>query len=243
MNATTQAPPGPALLIDSATGVDVRVPIAGPGARAYAFVIDWHIRLVLALAWYVSGAAVYNRGPQLTPPGQADTLWLGAILAPALVIYFLYHPVLETATRGRTPGKRMAGVRIAGRGGGAPTVGQSLIRNVFRLVDSLPALYGIGLVSTLVTRDQVRVGDLAAGTLLVYEHTGLPEPPGRPAPGLRPEQAELAAELLARWPQLEAGARARLARALLAACGVTVGESASPSDPERLLEQLRQLLA
>ncbi len=51
MNATTQAPPGPALLIDSATGVDVRVPIAGPGARAYAFVIDWHIRLVLALAW------------------------------------------------------------------------------------------------------------------------------------------------------------------------------------------------
>ena len=49
--------------------------------------------------------------------------------------------------RGRTPGKRMAGVRIVARDGGAPSVGALLVRNVFRLIDSLPLLYGVGLVA------------------------------------------------------------------------------------------------
>ena len=63
----------------------------------------------------------------------------------------------------------MAGIQIVTRDGGSPGVGALLTRNVFRLVDSLPLLYGVGLLATIVTRNHVRIGDIAAGTLLVYE--------------------------------------------------------------------------
>ncbi len=94
------------------------------------------------------------------------------------------------------------------------------MRNVFRLVDSFPLAYGVGLVTSVATRDQVRVGDLAAGTLLVYEdrealstrHFGLPSRGAR----LDGATAELIAELLDRWERLSPGARRRIARTLLA---------------------------
>jgi uncharacterized RDD family membrane protein YckC len=61
-------------------------------------------------------------------------------------------------------------VRIVTHDGSVPSVAAHLIRTVFRLIDSFPGfLYGIGLIMTAVTRNHVRIGDLAAGTLLVYD--------------------------------------------------------------------------
>src|SRR2546430_9459960 len=97
------------------------LPVAGPGARAYAFLLDWHIRLIVALAWFVVGALLYNGRPSLAPPLSNDARWFGTVVAPALAIYFLYHCVLELAMRGSTPGKRMAGVRLVARDGGSPS--------------------------------------------------------------------------------------------------------------------------
>ena len=142
--------------------------IAGPGARAYAFIIDWHIRLLLALAWLVvaSYAASGSLVPRMT--GASGLRFVLAVAAPTL-IYFLYHPLLEIALRGRTPGKRIAGVRIVNRSGTAPGPGALLIRNLFRIIDSFPLLYGVGFGAVLMTREHCRIGDIAAGTLLVYE--------------------------------------------------------------------------
>src|SRR2546430_1179225 len=179
----------PGLTVDSVTGIDVSRPLAGPGARAYAFLVDWHIRVVLALGWFVSGALLYNGHLSLAPPLSSDARWFGAVVAPALAIYFLYHHAVELAMRGSTPGKRMAGVRIVARDGGAPSAGALLTRNVFRLVDSLPLCYGVGLITVVLTRDNLRIGDMAAGTLLVFEQAaargpvaagGQARPPPRP---------------------------------------------------------------
>ena len=71
------------------------------------------------------------------------------VVAPAAAIYFLYHLVLEMAMHGRTPGKRMAGMHIVARDGSSPSIGALLTRNVFRLVDCFPLVYGVGLVATL----------------------------------------------------------------------------------------------
>lgn len=209
------------LVVDSVTGVDVTLPVAGPGARAFAFLIDWHIRAILATAWYVLAALIYHRSWSLTPPLDPGARWFIYVLLPPAAIYFLYHPVCELATRGRTPGKRMAGVELVGRDGGAPGVGPLLTRNVFRLIDSLPLFYAVGLVTTMVTRENLRIGDLAAGTLLVYVRSNatLPvlraeRPVGVP---LDTTSAELVSELLERWPGLDAAARRRLAKALLPA--------------------------
>lgn len=209
----------PDLVVDSATGVDVSLPVAGPGARSYAFVVDWHIRIVLALAWYVLAAIIHNGGWTLVTPDEPTAAWFGLVLLPAAAIYLLYHPVLEIAMRGRTPGKRAAGVRIVTRDGAAPGVPAHLTRNVFRLIDSFPMVYGVGLVMVVVTKDHVRIGDLAAGTLLVYEqgsesvleHVSSTALGGR----LDASSAEVVNELLARWGSLEGEVRTRLARTLL----------------------------
>jgi uncharacterized RDD family membrane protein YckC len=224
----------PGLTVDSVTGIDVSLPLAGPGARAYAFLVDWHIRLVLGLAWYAAGALLYNGGLSLAPPLTNEALWFGAVVAPALAIYFLYHYVVEVAMHGSTPGKRMAGVRVVARDGGIPGAGALLARNVFRLVDCLPVFYCVGLIATVVTREHLRIGDMAAGTLLVYERADahLPGAEGAVLPAARLDAAgvEIVAELLERWPMLSPAARAQLARQVLARYGGGAAESGTHSD-------------
>jgi uncharacterized RDD family membrane protein YckC len=213
----------PELAVDSVTGIDVSLAVAGPGARSYAFLIDWHFRVVLALAWFVLAALLYNGHWSVAAPEAERGRWFGLVLVPSAAIYFLYHWVLELAMRGRTPGKRVAGVHVVARDGSAPTAGALLTRNVFRLVDSLPFAYGVGLISVVFTAEHVRVGDMAAGTLLVYERTGTaPAIAGAPLPGSPLDAAglELVQELLTRWPALEPTARSRLAQQLLARYGV-----------------------
>ncbi|HKZ72957.1 MAG TPA: RDD family protein [Steroidobacteraceae bacterium] len=217
-----------ALALRSATGVELRLSVAGPGARAYAYVIDWHVRLILVSAWYVLAALTYNRRFSITPPLDPDGAWFGLVVAPAAALYFLYHVVLEIGMRGRTPGKRIAGVRLVTHDGGTPTAGAIVTRNVFRLIDSFPVFYGVGLAAAMLTRNRVRIGDLAAGTLLVYEREN-PQllehvEPAAFAGRLGAHDIEVMNELLQRWDELAADARARIARELLARGG-------SPPDP------------
>ncbi len=235
------------LTVDSVTGIDVSLPVAGPGARAYAFLVDWHIRLIVALAWFVVGALLYNGRLSLAPPLAIDARWSAGVLAPALGIYFLYHYVLELAMRGSTPGKRMAGVRLVARDGGAPSAGALLTRNVFRLIDSLPLCYAVGLISVVLTRDHLRIGDMAAGTLLVFERAEARLPAsasGVPGAGrLDAAGAEIVAELLERWTTLSADARVRLARQVLERYGGgEPGESGGDPDAawRTQLERLAQ---
>jgi uncharacterized RDD family membrane protein YckC len=233
--------PLPGLAVDSVTGIDVSLPVAGPGARSYAFLIDWHIRLVLALAWYAVAALLYNGRLSLAPPLTNDALWFGAVVAPTAAIYFMYHWVVELVMRGSTPGKRAAGVRIVARDGGAPGAGALLARNAFRLIDSLPLLYCVGLVAVVMTREHLRIGDMAAGTLLIYERSEARLPAAQPMQGtahLDPRAAELVIELLERWPTLTVESRQRLAQQLLARY---VGE-APDADATSLHDRLERLV-
>lgn len=207
------------LKIPSVTGIDVELRIAGPGGRSYAFVIDWHIRVLVALAWIIVSGFSFGGIDAVAALEASPSDFLLIVVLPAAMLYVLYHPVLEVLMRGRTPGKRMAGVRIVKRDGGVPGVGPLLVRNLFRLIDSLPFLYLVGLVATMLTKQCVRVGDIAAGTLLVYDDTDATAfddaPTSRGIERLGLERAELVRDLLARWPELRQDARAALARRLL----------------------------
>lgn len=218
MQVTPPAEDSDRLRVESVTGVPIELVIAGPGGRSYAFVVDWHIRVLVAGGWVAAGILVVNL--QDDPGGGAATwTWLLTIL-PATLIYFLYHPVLEIAMGGRTPGKRIAGLRIVTTEGTAPGVGAIVVRNLFRFVDGLPVLYVVGLVCTLATRRHQRVGDLAAGTLLVYEEKTRAEaldtlPGAGAARGISTADAELVQDLIERWPTLEPSQRLALAGRLL----------------------------
>jgi uncharacterized RDD family membrane protein YckC len=202
------------LRISGLTGVDIELDIAGAGTRSYAFVIDWHIRVLIALAWILLVVGInFGQG------GIRNAGWI--VGAPAGCIYFLYHPIIEILLRGSTPGKRMAGVRIVTRQGGTPSIGALLVRNVFRLVDSAPALYLVGLLCCLFTEQRVRIGDMAAGTLLVREPEAAAKTLGSlgtlvSQSGLEPDMVELIDDLLQRWHALDVSSRATLARTILA---------------------------
>src|SRR5579883_3578894 len=111
------------LTVDSATGIDVTLPVAGPGVRALAFSIDWAFRFALASAWWVGAAIIANRGFALGAPLKAGSGWYLGVVLPSTGIYFLYHLVLEPVMRGSTPGKRRVGIRIVTRQGATPSVG------------------------------------------------------------------------------------------------------------------------
>jgi uncharacterized RDD family membrane protein YckC len=238
------------LVVASPTGVDVELAIAGPGSRAYAFLIDWHIRVLVALAWFAVAAVASWRFHAF---GTSSALVAAIVLLPGMLIYFLYHPVLELAMHGRTPGKRMAGVRIVDRQGGTPSSLALLIRNAFRLIDCLPIFYGVGLATTIFSAQRLRLGDMAAGTLLV--HDGDQEAKALSQlgalalnPALDAATVALGNDLLLRWPELESATRRRLARELLAriaskVVGTPVPTSVDTLEDTKLRQQVRDALS
>ena len=161
--------------VTTAGGIEVLQTIAGVGGRSYAFIIDWHIRLLIVLVWFLIAIVMFDMGftgdffeRLLGDNNKPNFIFYIAILPP-LLIYFFYHPVLEILMEGRTPGKRIAGIRIIAKNGLDASAGAILIRNVFRIIDSLPAYYILGLTVAFINKYNCRIGDIAAGTVLVYE--------------------------------------------------------------------------
>lgn len=207
------------LRIDSVTGVPLDLAIAGPGGRSFAFIIDFHIRALGAIAW-IFGFSLWLR--QYADAGNEPPGWLFTLaLLPPTLFYFFYHPVLELVMAGRTPGKRMAGIRIVTLEGMVPGAGAIVVRNLFRFVDGLPVMYVTGIVCTIVSRRNQRIGDLAAGTLLIYDEEAKAENLGELARagssrGITTGSAELVQDLIERWSTLDPEDRLELARRLLA---------------------------
>lgn len=243
------------LKIHTADGMELSFDIAGVGSRSWAFIIDLHLRMLLVLGWVIGATAIMNLYySHPLWPGFFD-IWdkqsgaaLDAVLFPALAIWFFYHLVLEIVMHGRTPGKRMAGVRIIGSDGLTPASGALLIRNVFRLIDSMPMFYMLGLGVALFHPRHQRIGDLAAGTLLVHEQV----PDSRDLEAvtaisnhsrLGPADIELTQELLARWGAFNRATRIDLAAALLTRLGVAPAADDKPARRVLALHrQLRELL-
>ncbi len=216
------------LRVDATEATELTVDIAGLGARSLAFITDWHLRFLLALTWFIGSLLAFKELRFMDfSSGEFDFAGLPFLMTVggALAIYLLYHPVLETITRGRTPGKRFAGIRVAMNDGRAPTAGAIFIRNLFRIVDATPGLYVVGFMSGLFTARSVRLGDLAAGTVLVYDERVGKKAFDEIAETTRAsrlgsgDQAILT-ELLERWHRLAPDRRITFARQILKKAGV-----------------------
>lgn len=80
--------------------------------------------------------------------------------------YFIFF---EAIWNGQTPGKRVIKLRVVQDSGSSATFLQVLIRNILRVIDSLPTLYAIGILSVLLNKKNQRLGDVAAGTVVIRE--------------------------------------------------------------------------
>ena len=142
------------LLYETPEGILLQLKLAGPVARACAWAIDAAVK-----------AAVYVAVSLLT------AFFGGVGVALMLIGFFLlewFYPVLFEVNGGATPGKRAMGLLVVHDNGTPISVAASLLRNLLRVADFLPLLYGVGLVSMLSNRRFQRLGDLVAGTLVVY---------------------------------------------------------------------------
>lgn len=149
-------------------GVELGLHVAGPVPRALAWVIDAAVRYAALFAVSAVISALARLG-----------------LGLFLVLLFLmewFYPVLFEVTRGTTPGKRALGLAVVHDNGTPIGWPASLIRNLLRVVDFFPVLYATGLVAVLVNAQFKRLGDLAAGTLVIYAD--------KPAHGAVPPVAE-----------------------------------------------------
>ena len=161
-------------------GVHVDLTLAGLGSRFIAALIDTIIKVVASLGFFIFlfGGSALLGGSEVSAVGAA---FFYVIM---FAIWFGYDVVFETLMAGRTPGKRWTGLRVVRMGGRPVGFIASSIRNTVRFVDFLPSLYLVGMIAVLVTRMNQRLGDLAAGTVVVREQPVAPPPkPPNPAHG------------------------------------------------------------
>ncbi|WP_217586320.1 RDD family protein [Lentibacillus saliphilus] len=147
--------------------VSLQFDLAGLGSRAAALIIDQLILYIVTLlllipSLFVIGADVF-----------IDSLWPVAILFIVLfVINYGYFFIAEYFYAGRTVGKRLMGIRVIQENGHSITLLSSFIRNLIRLIDALPTGYFIGIMMIFLHPQHKRLGDLAAGTIVVHERHG-----------------------------------------------------------------------
>lgn len=155
------------LIIDTPEQIALEFPLASAGSRFLALAIDTLIEAVAFLTLFALGWVALWLG--MTVSGTV-ALWGGAILLfAAFTIYYGYFAFFEALWAGQTPGKRAIGIRVISATGRPISAFDAILRNLLRIVDQLPFIYVVGLVSVFFSSRNQRLGDLAAGTVVVHE--------------------------------------------------------------------------
>ena len=137
-------------------GIELTLRLAGPVPRALAWSVDLALRAAIVLV-------------VLTLASQLGRAGWGIVLLAAFFVEWLLPAWFEAQMRGQTPGKRLFDIAVLNDDGTPLRWPGALTRNLLRAVDFLPLMYGFGLVCMLLNRDFKRLGDLAAGTVVVYQ--------------------------------------------------------------------------
>jgi uncharacterized RDD family membrane protein YckC len=223
--------------------VRLRIDVAGLGSRMIALLLDSLIQMAVLIPLLIGFAS----------GGPAGTTEIVIILILAFGMVWLYYPLFEWLWGGRTPGKRAQRIRVVrtdGQPAGFPPI---MVRNLIRIVEVLLFPF-IAVISMLVTRRSQRLGDLAAGTMVIRERT-MPAPqaldlgeddarrlPGLDTSRLTEREYGLIRSFLSRREKLDPAARTQLARRLVESVRdhVVGGDADAGLEDERLLEAVAQ---
>lgn len=232
------------LTLGSAEGIDLDLVLAGIGSRSVAYLVDLALQVLALLAVTAVGSAFGDLGV--------------AFYAVASFLILLGYPILaEGFASGRTVGKAMMRISVVSGDGTPVTFLAAVIRNVVRLVDALPGSYFVGLAAVLVTRRNQRIGDLAAGTLVIHRgqtradrnrpgfDAGLsidpvlsPEAAGWDVSAVTAEEVAAARSFLIRRSELDPAHRHNLAKTLAFQLLPKVAGVPLEGGPERFLERV-----
>lgn len=244
------------LNIDTPENVVFGYEIAGIGSRFLAAAID---TFLIGLLLVVTNLTLFFLLANLLSAADLSesASWFAALFGlVSFAFLWGYYIFFEILWNGQSPGKRWFGLRVLRTDGTPIGLSEAIIRNLIRIVDFLPAYYGVGVITMFLNERARRLGDLAAGTLVVYDRGNvtlaslqtqtlpLPDTPGPDSPfahlpfeRLGPREVALAESFLQRRHQLENAdaVAARLAHALLLQMGEQPPASLTPAQSLDLL--------
>ena len=178
----------------SSASRDLESSIAGPGQRVLAYSIDYLVILLIE-------AGLFELLPRNTPLLRELLAWtpprlddvasiqhaaatlqdalmpvLALLVVAQLVLEVGYFVAAERLSGGQSIGKWLVGLRVVGTDGSALSARASLVRSLLRLIDALPTSYLVGFVVMIASRRRQRLGDFAAGTVVVRRARPTPDP-------------------------------------------------------------------
>ena len=162
--------------LETPESIDLELRIAGPVVRVLAFAIDLLIRTVFLIV--ANMVLVF-----------AEKVGIAIMLILAFVVEWFYPVIFEVMRQGQTPGKRTMGILVIHDNGTPISWTSSVIRNLLRFVDFLPIGYVLGLITMVCNRHFKRMGDLAAGTMVIYQREKPRQTQIQPATPLAPGYA------------------------------------------------------
>lgn len=143
-------------LVETPEGIDLQAELAGPIVRSLAYAIDLTIRGVALSIISIVLAFAGNIG-------------IGIILLISFLLEWFYPVLFEIYGDGQTIGKKRMGLTVVNDDLTPINWGSSLIRNLLRFADFFPFAYLFGFISMAVTKKFQRLGDLAAGSIVIYK--------------------------------------------------------------------------
>lgn len=152
------------LTIETPENVTFGYEVVGIGSRFIAGIIDSAIigsaigLLILLVFWLFRASNA-----------ESSSIFLAIGFIIGFAILWGYYIFFEMLWNGRSPGKRIAGLRVIKQDGTPISLSESIIRNLVRTIDSLPALYGLGIITMFIDDQSRRLGDIMAGTLVVRD--------------------------------------------------------------------------
>ncbi len=242
--------------IDTPEQIGLDLELAGLGSRFVAWFVDAVWKALLSVVIGVVGLVILALLSRANPFEESAPLVLALVLGLITTVSLGYGVYFEARWNGQTPGKWFAHVRVVRLGGAPVDVVAALVRNALAAVDYLPAFHLLGAVLVLTTANRQRLGDLAAGTVVVRErHAGDAPDSGDEliegaAADVRFKPAELAAleptdravirSFLQRYDDMDRRGRERLARRMAAGYRRKTGHAGRPPEDD---DEARAFLA
>jgi uncharacterized RDD family membrane protein YckC len=239
------------LTIETPEQTSLEFPLAGIGSRFLAVALD----MLLQIAGYIVLFLIAGLVASLGILGVLAKQWgLAILLFVAFALQFGYFATFEALWNGQTPGKRWTHLRVIQDSGRPISPYDAILRNLLRIVDYLPSLYAVGIVTMLISREHKRVGDYAAGTVVVHEKplqgvgsiwsvAAAPSqtPAAIPSVQLNADELQLVETFFERRSSLDPDVRRSMARQIAQRVGerLNVPGDARP-DAEKFLEALAE---
>ncbi|MDC3414173.1 RDD family protein [Aquibacillus sp. 3ASR75-11] len=149
--------------------VSVQFQLAGLGSRASAFLIDQIILMAVNLLILLAAFVIVAGQPDLLFSIEMNTVPIAIAVIVVFIINWGYFFVFEYFSGGKTIGKKALGIRVIQDNGHSITLLSSFIRNLLRIIDSLPVNYLVGMLMIFFHSRHKRIGDLVGGTIVVHE--------------------------------------------------------------------------